>query len=101
MDFALTASGELNSNGSSGLSCACAFSLPKSVERDGANDHQAFDNVLPDVGHAGQDQPVAHDGNDEGADQRAPDRADTANETGTAENNRSDRVELIGLAELD
>ena len=34
------------------------------------------------------------------ADQRAPDRADAADEAGAAEDHGGDRVELVGLAEL-
>ena len=56
--------------------------------------------ILPDVGDADQDQAVGQHGDDQRADQRAPDRADAADEAGAAEDHRGDGVELVGLAEL-
>ena len=46
------------------------------------------------------DEPVGQHRDDQRADQRAPDRADAADEAGAAEDDRGDGVELVALAEL-
>src|SRR5829696_7088923 len=73
---------------------------PVAVERHRADDDEALDNELPDVRDTRQDQPVRQDGNDQRPDQRAPDRADAADEAGAPEDHGGDGVELVGLAEL-
>ena len=70
------------------------------IERHRADDHEPLDDVLPDVGHADEDEPVRQDCDDQRADQRSPDRADAADEAGAAENDGGDRIEFVGLAKL-
>ena len=55
---------------------------------------------MPYVGNTGEDEAIRQNGNDQGPDQRSPDRTDTADEGGATQDNSGDRVELVGLAEL-
>src|SRR5450631_2311290 len=82
------------------LSSASRALQPITVERHGADDHQTLDHILPYVGNPGEDEAIRQNGNDQGPDQRSPDRADTADEGGATQDNSGDRVELVGLAEL-
>src|SRR3954452_24079607 len=80
---------------------ASATLEPEAVERDRADDHQALDDELPDVRDAEQHEAVGQHGDDQRADQRAPDRADAADEAGAAQDHGRDGVELVGLADLE
>ena len=68
------------------------MSDPVPIDGDGDDDHQTLDDVLPDVGHADEDQAVRQDGDDQRTDQRTPYGADTADEARATENDGGDRV---------
>jgi hypothetical protein len=73
---------------------------PVAVQCDGGDDDQSLDDVLPDVRDPHEDEPVGEDRDDEGAHERAPDGANAAHEAGAAQDDGGNRVEFIGLAEL-
>ena len=79
---------------------SCGILAAIAVQCDGADDHQALDDVLPDVRDTHQDQAVGEHRDDQRADQRAEDRAGAADEAGAAENHRRDGIEFVGGAEL-
>ena len=64
------------------------------VDQDGADDHYADHDGLPGGGDIQEIQAVAEDAHDERADQRAADRADTAEKAGAADDHGGDRVEF-------
>jgi hypothetical protein len=52
---------------------ARAARLAKTVQRNSTDDDQTLCDILPDVRHASEDEPIAHHRYDEGAHQSAPD----------------------------
>lgn len=70
------------------------------VGEDRQRDHPADDDLLPEGGDVEQVQPVADDGEHERTDEGAERAAGTACEAGAADDDGSDRVELVARGGL-
>src|SRR5579863_5265399 len=70
------------------------------VDEHGDDDHHSDRDELPERLDVDEHQPILDDGDDEGAGDRAPDRAGAAEQAGAADDDRSDRVEQQRLARL-
>src|SRR5258706_7665467 len=64
------------------------------MKRHHAQDNRADENIVGKARHANQDDAVTHHAQDQQTDDCTDDRAPTAEERGTADNHRSDRLEL-------
>jgi hypothetical protein len=70
------------------------------VEHHGQDDHCALDNQLPVKGDVHQSESFIKDGDDQ-APINVPKRVPiSADETGAAQNNRRDRIQLVAYAQL-
>ncbi|AEK62778.1 hypothetical protein CFU_2952 [Collimonas fungivorans Ter331] len=74
--------------------------LPVAIQRHRTDDHDALDDVLPDVGHAQQHQAVGQHRDDQRADQGAADGADAAGKAGAAQDHRRNRIQFVRLPQL-
>src|ERR1700674_4391703 len=79
----------------SGLTARAQF-----VEHHGQDDHCALDNQLPVKGDVHQSESIIKDGDDQSSYQRSKDSSNSAHETGAAQNNRRDRIQLVAYAQL-
>ena len=75
------------------------FFPAQDVQQHGADDDDTGDHRLPLLGHGEQAQAVDEHAHDEGADDRAEDRALATGERGAADHGRGYRVEFVALAQ--
>jgi hypothetical protein len=70
------------------------------VEHHGQNDHCALDNQLPVKGDVHQSESIIKDGDEQAPLKVLKAGSNTADETGAAQNNRRDRIQLVAYAQL-
>src|SRR3954471_1663522 len=73
----------------------------KLVEIDGADEHGAHGNLLPERLHADDHEAVLQDRGDEDAEDRAEHRSDAAEQARAADHDGGDRLQVVGVVAAD